>query len=102
MLRDWKLHKDYQQELRLKLLLYQSIQKSRLVSLDADLILVNCTRISTSLASYAILAFPSINCIHCTIRLFSFSGASLSNNFTYLFSLFPMKAIFHNSTKFGR
>ncbi|MCF6465593.1 hypothetical protein [Clostridium sp. Cult2] len=27
MLRDWKLHKNYQQELKLRLLLYQSIEK---------------------------------------------------------------------------
>jgi hypothetical protein len=37
MLRDWQLHKDYQERLRLKLLLHNEMQRSRLVGLDKSI-----------------------------------------------------------------
>lgn len=37
MLRDWQLHKDYQQSLKLKLLLHYETQRSRLVGLDKSI-----------------------------------------------------------------
>lgn len=37
MLSDWQFHKDYQKNLKLKLLIYQKTQRSRLVSLDKSI-----------------------------------------------------------------